>query len=109
MYANLAKQSREERPLGAMSDVFDKFLLESLPALAERTRSDYRKYIERLRKSFGDAPPREVSAGDLFDFRAELAKASGVVQANRHNVVLLGGVPRRDRLEGRRRQSVSRA
>lgn len=84
MYAALAKQSRVEKPLGTMSAVFDKFLQESLPALADRTQSDYRKYIERLRPVFTPFAPREVTAGDLFDVRRTIADVSGPVQANRH-------------------------
>lgn len=66
-----------------MSDVLDRFLVEIVPTLA-RTQSDYQGYIERLRPSFGLTPPNEVTAPDIFEFRAALAKESGNVQANRH-------------------------
>ena len=72
------------RPLRTMNDVVDQFLLESLPALAVRTQSDYRKYIERLRPVIGEWEPSELTSGDVFDIRKALADASGVVQANRH-------------------------
>jgi hypothetical protein len=83
MYASLAKHVAP-KPLHTMGDVFDRYLTECLPALAKRTQSDYRRYIEKLRRSLGEAPPDKVTAPDIFDFRAALAKESGTVQANRH-------------------------
>jgi hypothetical protein len=83
MYFNLAKQT-ESKPLHTMGGVYDRYLIEIAPTLAKRTQSDYQRYIEKLRLSFGAAPPNEISAPDIFDFRAALAKESGNVQANRH-------------------------
>jgi hypothetical protein len=90
MYNNLAKQVAP-KPIHTMGGVFDRFLVEILPALAKRTQSDCQNCIERLRPSFGSAPPNEVIAPDIFEFRAALAKASGNVQANWH-VSCLSGV-----------------
>lgn len=84
MYAELPKHLKSTKALHAMNDVFDRFMAEILPALAPRTQSDYRGYIGTLRPSFGNAPPEQVGAPDIFDFRAALAKQSGNVQANRH-------------------------
>lgn len=67
-----------------MSEVFDKYLLEVLPTLSPRTQADYRKYIERMRPVLAIWLPGEVTAEEVFDIRATLAKDSGPVQANRH-------------------------
>jgi len=67
-----------------MSQVFDRLLVEIVPTLARRTQSDYQGYIERLRPSFGLTAPKEVTAPDIFEFRAALLKESENVQANRH-------------------------
>jgi integrase len=71
-----------------MSALFDRYLLECLPALAPRTQSDYRKYIERLRPVLKDWEPQELTSGDVFDIRKAIAQESGVVQANRHTSCL---------------------
>ena len=81
--SNLAKYVAP-KPMHTMGEVFDRYLVEIVPTLAKRTQSDYQGYIERLRPSFESAPPNEVTAPDVFDFRAALAKGSGNVQANRH-------------------------
>jgi hypothetical protein len=83
MYSNLA-QLVAPKAMHTMSEVFDRFLHEVLPTLSKRTQSDYQGYIERLRPSFGAAVPNAVTAPDIFEFRAALAKESGNVQANRH-------------------------
>ena len=83
MYSNLAQRAAPTA-MHTMSEVFDRFLVEIVPTLARRTQSDYQGYIERLRPSFGLAAPDEVTAPDIFEFRAALAKESGNVQANRH-------------------------
>ena len=83
MYGSLAKLTAP-KSMRSMGDVFDRYLNESVPTLAKRTQADYRGYIERLRPSFGAAPPNEITAPDIFEFRAALAKESGSVQANRH-------------------------
>jgi integrase len=84
MYDGLKQLVATAKPLRTMSLLFDRYLIESLPALAPRTQSDYRKYIERLRPVLNDWEPPELTAGDVFDIRATIAQASGVVQANRH-------------------------
>ncbi|HEY0799342.1 MAG TPA: hypothetical protein VGD54_00750 [Steroidobacteraceae bacterium] len=83
MYSHLSKLAAP-KPIHVMGGMFDRFLVEVLPTLAKRTRSDYQGYIEKLRLSFGSAPPNEVTAPDIFEFRSEWAKTSGNVQANRH-------------------------
>ena len=83
MYSNLAQRSALTA-MHTMIEVFDRFLVEIVPTLAKRTQSDYQGYIERLRPSFGLTAPNEVTAPDIFEFRAALAKESGNVQANRH-------------------------
>lgn len=87
MYAELAKHVDRSAPLHTMGDVFDRFILEKIPLLAPRTQSDYRGYIENLRVYFADAPPEDVTPGDVFDYRNERAKKS-VVQANREKSCL---------------------
>src|SRR6266513_2042273 len=82
MYSKLAEYFDTRKPLHIMNEVFDRYLHESLGNLAPRTQRDYRGYIENLRKSFGEAPPGDVTANSIFDYRAARAKQS-VVQANR--------------------------
>jgi integrase len=82
MYSKLAELVETRKPLYTMNQVFDRYLNEALTNLSPRTQSDYRGYIENLRKSFGEAPPKEISANSIFDYRAARAKQS-VVQANR--------------------------
>jgi integrase len=84
MYDALKKIARAEEAPQTMEQVFDKYLLEVLPGLALRTQSDYRTYIMRMRPVLANWLPREVTATDIFDIRAALAKESGSVQANRH-------------------------
>lgn len=84
MYSALAKIVQTDKPMRLMDQVFDRFILEVLPTLAKRTQSDYGKYINKLRPAFREAHPNEISAPDVFDFRAALAKVSGNTQANRH-------------------------
>ncbi len=84
--ANLVQFVRS-KPLHTMNEVFDRFLLEKLPLLAERTQSDYRGYIENLRLYFGEAPPDDVTAGDVFEYRNKRAERS-VAQANREKSCL---------------------
>lgn len=83
MYEALKKLATP-RPLRTMAEVFDRYLIVSLPSLAERTQADYRKYIERLRPVLAEFEPGELTAGDIFDIRGALAETSGNVQANRH-------------------------
>ncbi len=84
MYDALKKLVEAPRTIGKMSTLFDRYLRDSLPNLAPRTQSDYRKYIERLRPVLNEWEPPELTAGDIFDIRATIAQESGVVQANRH-------------------------
>ena len=87
MYSNLAQRAAPTA-MHTMSEVFDRFLVEIVPTLARRTQSDYQGYIERLRPSFGLTAPNDVTAPDIFEFRAVLAKEAGNVQANRHTSCL---------------------
>lgn len=87
MYKQLAKFVPSNKPLHTMNDVFDKFIVEKLPLLAPRTQSDYQGYIENLRLFFGEAPPEDVTAGDVFDYRKKRAEKS-VTQANREKSCL---------------------
>lgn len=84
MYANFAKHVDTAKPLHTLSDVFDRYLVDCLPLLAKRTQSDYRTYIEHIRPAFDEWAPGEVTAGDVFEWRAKFAKLHGDVQANRH-------------------------
>jgi integrase len=88
MYDGLKKLVETSKPIRTMSALFDRYLLECLPALAPRTQSDYRKYIERLRPVLKDWKPSELTSGDVFDIRTVIAQDSGVVQANRHTSCL---------------------
>ena len=88
MYEGLKQLAQTPRPVRTMSALFDRYLLECLPALAPRTQSDYRKYIERLRPVLKDWEPQELTSGDVFDIRKAIAQESGVVQANRHTSCL---------------------
>lgn len=88
MYEALKKISLEEAPITTMDHVFDKYIREVLPSLADRTQSDYTNYIGRMRPAFKGWAPALVQAGDVFDLRAALAKASGNAQANRHTSCL---------------------
>lgn len=87
MYTAFAKFFDKAAPMHTMNDVFDRFIVEKLPALAERTQSDYLGYIENLRLYFGDAPPEDPTAGDIFDYRNKRAERS-IVQANREKSCL---------------------
>lgn len=87
MYTNLAKFVDTSKPLHTMADVFDRFIVEKLPLLAPRTQSDYLGYIENLRLYFNDAPPADVTGGDIFDYRNKRAERS-VTQANREKSCL---------------------
>ena len=82
MYGAL-KQLVTPRPLRTMNDVFDQYLLESLPVLSARTQSDYRKYIERVRPVLAEWEPGELTASDIFDVRKEIAAESGNVMSIR--------------------------
>ncbi len=82
MYSKLAEFAERRPSVRTMSQAFDRYLLESLPQLAPRTQSDYRGYIENLRRTFGETAPDEVTANRIFDYRAARARKS-VVQANR--------------------------
>jgi hypothetical protein len=67
MYSMLAEMSDSTKPLRTMSDVFDRYLNEALTNLAPHTQRDYRGYIENLRKSFGEAPPADITANSIYD------------------------------------------
>ncbi len=69
-------------PLDFMHQVFDRYVIEVLPTLASRTQEDYGKYLLNLRPVYDDAPPPDITAGHLFDYRAKRAQSS-VTQANR--------------------------
>jgi len=82
MYDGLAKLADTSRPLHTMGQIFDRYLVESLPKLSARTQRDYRGYIENLRKVYDTAPPDQITASMLVDYRAKRSIKS-VVQANR--------------------------
>ena len=87
MYRELARLAQVATSFPTMTDVFDRYVCEVLPALAPRTQSDYLGYIEKLRLVFGSAPPREVTAGHVADYHIKRAERS-VVQANREKSCL---------------------
>lgn len=87
MYTNLAKFVDKTKPLHTMADVFDRFIVEKIPLLAPRTQSDYLGYIENLRLYFSDAPPADVTGGDVFTYRNKRAESS-ITQANREKSCL---------------------
>lgn len=73
-----------ERPR-TMADVIDKYLLEIVPGLAERTQEDYRAYCGKLKAAFGHMLPDEIEITDLYDYH----EARGApVRANREITVL---------------------
>lgn len=68
-----------------MGEVIDKYLLEIVPALAERTQEDYRAYCGKLKAAFGHMLPDEIEITDLYDYH----EARGApVRANREVTVL---------------------
>lgn len=79
-----AKSSEQSPPPRTMGEAFDRYVIEVLPTLAPRTQSDYSEYLKRLRPILDPWEPRELTAGDIFDLRAALARKSGNTQANRH-------------------------
>jgi len=87
MYRELASRVDRSSSVSTMKDVFDRYILEKLPLLAPRTQRDYRGYIANLLPVFGDAPPKEVTAKHIYDYRNKRAETS-VVQANREKSCL---------------------
>jgi integrase len=87
MYRTLASRADFIAPANTLNAVIDRYIIERLPLLAPRTQSDYQRYIENLRKVFGTAPPKAVTAGHVFDYRNKRAERS-VVQANREKSCL---------------------
>lgn len=87
MYRELSKLVDRSSPVTTMRDLFERYQLEKLPLLAPRTQSDYRGYIANLLPIFGDAPPKEVTAKYIYDYRNKRAEKS-VVQANREKSCL---------------------
>lgn len=87
MYKAFAKFFDKNAPIHTMADAFDRFIVEKIPLLADRTQSDYLGYIENLRLYFNDAPPEDVTGGDVFAYRNKRAESS-VTQANREKSCL---------------------
>src|SRR5260370_14630180 len=87
MYRELSKRVDSFARAATLNAVFDRYLAEKLTLLASRTQRDYRGYIENLRLVFGTAPPSDVTAGHIFDYRNKRAEKS-VVQANREKSCL---------------------
>lgn len=87
MYRQLAQRVDRSSSVTSMKDVFDRYTLEKLPLLAPRTQRDYRGYTANLVKVFGDAPPGEVTAKHIYEYRNKRALTS-VVQANREKSCL---------------------
>jgi hypothetical protein len=87
MYRELAMRADQVARPATLNAVFDRYLVDKLTLLAPRTQSDYRGYIENLRLVFGTAPPSEVTAGHVYDYRNKRAEKS-VVQANRERSCL---------------------
>jgi hypothetical protein len=81
-YGELVGDRERPRTVG---DVFDRYILEVLPGLAERTQEDYRDYIGNLRKVFGHMLPDEVTIDDLYAYHE---RRGAPVRANREISVL---------------------
>lgn len=58
-----------QRPIGSMSDLFDRYLLEIIPGKAPRTQRDQIKQLELLRTAFGHLKPAEVSPRLVIRYR----------------------------------------
>lgn len=81
-YGKLIGPLPRPRTLG---DGIDKYLLEIVPELAERTQEDYRAYCAKLKHGLGHMLPDEIEITDLYDYH-EARKAP--VRANREITVL---------------------
>jgi hypothetical protein len=81
-YGKLIGPLPRPRTLG---DGIDKYLLEIVPELAERTQEDYRAYCAKLKKGLGHMLPDEVEITDLYDYHGA---RKAPVRANREITVL---------------------
>lgn len=76
-----------ERPIGTLSDLFDRYLLEVIPGKAERTQRDQRLQLELLRKAMGLAKPAELAPRDVIRYRNARGQKSKA-QANQELALL---------------------
>lgn len=81
-YGRLVGPLPRPRTLG---DGIDKYLLEVVPNLAERTQEDYRAYCAKLKHGLGHMIPDEVTINDLYDYHGA---RKAPVRANREITVL---------------------
>ena len=74
-----------EQGLTTFGAVCDRYLQSpDFARISERSRTDYMRYLVKIRETFGAVPPRRITAPDVLKFRDLIWKKSGMVQANRH-------------------------
>ena len=74
-----------EQGLATFGAVRDRYLQSpDFARISERSRTDYMRYLVKIREKFGAVPPRRITAPDVLKFRDLIWKKSGMVQANRH-------------------------
>lgn len=73
------------RPGQAVSEAIDRYMIDALPKLAERTQKDYMRSLGILRQVYGEMRLDEVRPAHVAQM---LDRASSKVAANRHVAVL---------------------
>jgi len=73
-----------DEPLTTFGAVLDRYQREVTPKKAPRTQVDERRYLAKLRETFGGMPPRGVTPVMVATMRDMIAAKSGAVQANHH-------------------------
>lgn len=82
-YAELIGQKR----IGSLSDLFDRYLVEIIPAKAPRTQKDQTAQLELLRGAFGQLQPHELSPRMVIRYRNARGQKSQT-QANQELALL---------------------
>lgn len=85
-YADLA----EPKPIGSVSDLFDRYAIQILPKKAPRTQKDQTMQLELLRTAFGGLRPGELSPRLVIRYRNARGQRSRT-QAN-HELALLSHI-----------------
>jgi len=85
LYKFMAKLTAPEGPITRMSEVFDRYIREVVPTLAERTQKDYLRHLSILRAWCGHMHPDELEPKDIGKF---LDVEKGKIQRNRQVAVL---------------------